>query len=446
MKKAGIIFLILLLLLLAATALLALHFFPDMLSGAVPASKLEPEPEPKPVVAYVVKEGQSSYRIYADAKDLPAVAAAEYLSLLFLNRLGIEIPVDTVRGEGGPHIIFRAERGKDDGLPFVISLEEDGDINISLRAGEQNYGCARALMERWLSPECGLEGNTLLLNQELIDTAFTGLSFELEGTLRILSQNICASDEQGENSIAERALRFNKLIERYTPDVIGMQEVSEDWRAILQSDYSEKYEIIGCSTFGKESTLMYGNYILFRKDRFILLNGDTFWLSETPGIERSTVEIDCGPRTCAWALLKDQETGRCFYVGTTHPTAGGDADSMRIRSKQVFWLIAYVEQLVEKYGEYPIFLAGDFNMIPAGDPDLFLYLSEKYTNAATAALYNGSEIDYTFQNFGKSDGVLLDYCFFKGENVVILAQRIANDMFDGYVSDHYGLLTDVYLF
>ena len=79
------------------------------------------------------------------------------------------------------------------------------------------------------------------------------------------------------------------------------------------------------------------------------------------------------------------------------------------------------------------------------DADLFLYVSEKYTNAAAAALYNGSEINYTFQNFGRSNGILFDYCFFRGENVVILAQRIANDIFDGYVSDHYGLVTDVFL-
>lgn len=439
MKKIGIIFLVLLLL-LAASALLMFCFFPDMLSAAVPTSKFELEP--KPVVAYVVKEGQSSYRIYADAKDLPAVAAAEYLSLLFLNRLGIEIPVDTVRGEGGPHIIFRAERGKDDGLPFVISLEEDGDINISLRAGEQNYGCARALMERWLSPECGLEGNTLLLNQRLIDTAFSDLSFELGGTLRILNQNLCYTDDPDGNSVVERAPRFFALVEQYNPDIITLQEVSTQWVDLLQEQYSGTYEMIGCLAYGRESTFGIGNYLLVRKERFNKLNGGVLWLSDTPEIERSLVMEDCAPRTCAWVLLEDRETGQTFYVVTTHPAAGNQIIDRMIRSMQVSYCISNVDLLYQTNGEYPMFLTGDFNIKMASEPEVYLAILEKFTNASTTALFDDSEVNYTWHNYG-TRSLLLDYCFYRGEHIMILHHHIATDLYGGYVSDHYALVTDI---
>ncbi len=437
MRKTGIIFFFILLFLLSVSALLLLHFFPDVF--------FEPEAEPEPVVAHVVEEGQSAYRICADRKDCAAAMSARYLAWLISERMGIDIPAVTGEsGEDGLHIILRSDSAEDDSAPYEIKLEENGDIIFSFRAGDKNFACAKALFERWLSEDCGIQGNSLLLDQERIDTGFSELSFDLDGMMRILSQNICYVSDPDGNSVAERAPRFMQLVEQYAPDIVGMQEVSEEWRGILVGNLSDRYEFFGCSQYGYESTDGYGNFILFRRERFVFLNGGTFWLSDTPEEEASVLGgFWDSPRCCTWALMKDMETGKLFYLGNTHLHPGGKSEDEKIRIRELEILCTCMEQQYAHFGEYPVFLVGDFNSNPARD--FYLDFIQFYKDSASEALSRKSDVDYTYHGY-KSSRYLLDYCFFRGDNVVIPYQHIANDMFGGYVSDHYGLVTDVYMY
>ena len=50
----------------------------------------------------------------------------------------------------------------------------------------------------------------------------------LDLSLTILSQNLCATDRPNGNSIEERTERFDALLDEYSPDIVGTQEVPMD--------------------------------------------------------------------------------------------------------------------------------------------------------------------------------------------------------------------------
>ena len=91
---------------------------------------------------------------------------------------------------------------------------------------------------------------------------------------------------------------------------------------------------------------------------------------------------------------------------------------------------------------YPGFLTGDFN----GSPADFYYeqIIQYYDDSRNTAITNSSAVDYTYQNYGKSER-LLDHCFHSPGNVTILDYRILDDLYGGYISDHFGILVTALL-
>ena len=403
-----------------------------------------PPPEPEPVIARVTAQGQSSYHICVDEKDRSAAAAARYLAHALREKTGAELSLAAPSEEdAGPSITLCTDSSEAMTQPFTIALDDSANVVFRFSASDQTFACAKAVIDRWLRDDCGLQGDALVLDEELIQSGFSGLSFALDGTLRIMSQNIRYTDDPDGNSIAERAPRFAQLVAQYEPDIICMQEVTEEWSRILQADYSASYEIYGCTQYGHASTEGSANSLLFRRDRFLFLNGGTFWLSQTPDKESSMLDYVGLPRICTWVLLKDLQTGRLFYVENAHLHNGSGAGASQVRRNQVQILSSYMTSQYARLGDYPVFLVGDFNTVPTDE--LFLDLIQSYRVSMQEALMNTSDVDYTFHNYGRSKK-LLDFCFCQGGPMTVLHYRIADDMYDGFVSDHYAVITDAYLY
>jgi len=163
----------------------------------------------------------------------------------------------------------------------------------------------------------------------------------------VLSQNICFSDYPGENSIANRTERFRQLVQTYQPDIISTQESNPGLCNIYQSLLGQTYTMI--AEYPNESGLpTYGtsNTILYRTDRYELLETDTHWLSDTPG-QKSQLEGSGGFRSCTWALLKDKLTGQAFIVCNTH-LDWGNAEIQQ-RQFQILW-----ELCADYFSKYPV--------------------------------------------------------------------------------------------
>ena len=86
---------------------------------------------------------------------------------------------------------------------------------------------------------------------------------------------------------------------------------------------------------------------------------------------------------------------------------------------------------------YPGFLTGDFNGI--SDEAFYSIVTSWYEDSRTTAIKDSSSVDFSYQNYGNAQ-YLLDYCFHSPNNVAILDYHILDDQYNGYVSDHYGIL------
>ena len=176
-------------------------------------------------------------------------------------------------------------------------------------------------------------------------------------TLRLLQFNI-----QTENGNATpfiiRSEMYRKLVEELQPDVVGMEEVTTNWRKWLDEYvFNDSYAGVGeARTKGGEA-----NPIYYRKDKFELVDSGTFWLSDTPDKVGSSLEGANYPRICTWVILKDRATGTQFAHMNTHLDHNGNNDSTtgnNIRKAQMAVIIKFA---AGKFGDMPQFLSGDLN-------------------------------------------------------------------------------------
>ena len=61
--------------------------------------------------------------------------------------------------------------------------------------------------------------------------------------LNVISFNIRCRDDENGNSIAERAPRLDKIIQKYEADIIGFQEVTPAWMPYIEKYFGEDYVI-----------------------------------------------------------------------------------------------------------------------------------------------------------------------------------------------------------
>lgn len=262
-----------------------------------------------------------------------------------------------------------------------------------------------------------------------ICTLFAGCG-EKNEPITVMSQNVRNLNDPDGNSITRRAGRLAKLIELYQPDIIGTQEVIKPWYDFFEAKYAGTYGIVGAYADGIGTTAGSMSGILYKLDRFELLESGCFWLSDTPQ-EISKLEQSKKPRTCSWALLKDKKSGKTFLMSNTHL----DTASNEVRLAQ-YKVIA--EQLADKFAQYPAVLTGDFNATP--DSTTYAEVTKTFSDSHLSAKHKATDIEFTVHHYGKDDDQRIDYCFYNN-GFVAEDYRILTEQFDGYVSDHYGVLT-----
>ena len=242
--------------------------------------------------------------------------------------------------------------------------------------------------------------------------------------LKVVSFNIRYGDDPNGYSIAERAPRLEKVTKKYDPDVIGFQEYTVIWEKEIENRFPE-YEI-----FNKYRSVheLEAAPILWKKDKFELLNTGYFWLSSTPEVEsRGWDELYNCWRMCEYVILKHKESGKVFTYMNTHYGFGdkGQVDSSRL-----------IYEYSKKISPYPTFVTGDFNMYP--DSLGYGEITKHFTdvNGATA-----NDRRTTYHGYGTVDNAHIDYCFID-EKIKPLSFKLIDETVDGkYPSDHYGFFT-----
>lgn len=248
----------------------------------------------------------------------------------------------------------------------------------------------------------------------------------------VLTQNIRYMDDEGGNKVIQRAPRFNLLVQEYLPDIICLQEDNRIWSSIVDSMFLENYGLAGTFSDGKEGTKGNRQAILFRSDRYELVEEGAVWLSDTPDEPYSKLADSKSCRHCTWAILKDTLTDRELFVCNTHL----DNSAQEVREKQLSVLL---ERLGGYMEQYPTVLVGDFNAQP--DEPVYATVTQTLSDPHLTAEKKLSTIDITCDKYGQWETPKrLDYMFY---NKLLKADtyRVMTDRYDGYISDHFGVTT-----
>ncbi len=280
---------------------------------------------------------------------------------------------------------------------------------------------------------------TVSHNEEAVSTTE---KIKLKDKLRIMTFNICC-DNVGSQGADFRTAGVSDTILRSNADSIGLQEATVYWLKLLYSNekITETYGIVGV---GRDSGLPYEENtneteeytpILYKKEKFNLIESGHFWLSETP--EKASKGWDAGwNRVCVWAILESKET-HCRYV---HINTHFDAVGSEARKNS----IPLITEKVKEFSDYPVVFSGDLNTLEQkiGYRDLTAEVLRDTKYYAPDTM--------TFQTFhaGQPEAFkdyILDYIFINS-NFNASKYRVMTKNYNGkFISDHYPVYADIYL-
>lgn len=252
----------------------------------------------------------------------------------------------------------------------------------------------------------------------------TGEKAPTEDVVRIMSFNV-------RNVEYDRGRIVPQVIAEYLPDSVGVQECEGIWFLTLKSNLPS-YGIVGVGRDYGLPLVGESTAILYRKDKYKLVDWGTFWLSETP--DKASMGWDAKyKRTCTWAILENKETKEQYaHVNTHLDNAGKEA---RVKGLQM---------VMDKAASFdvPVVVTGDFNF-PKGS-DLYKQLtSGSLTDSSTIAL----EADSGCTSHGYKDvvsGNPIDFVLVNEKITEVKSYKIIRDKIDGkFISDHYPIYSDM---
>jgi endonuclease/exonuclease/phosphatase family metal-dependent hydrolase len=255
-------------------------------------------------------------------------------------------------------------------------------------------------------------------------------------TVKIMTYNIrldVASD--GENDWTHRKYFFNGQLQFYAPDVFGVQEAKPNQVVDIATALPQYgYVGIGREGIGKGES----SNIFYSKEKFKVIESNTFWLSETPDVISMGWDAACN-RVCTYALLKNKQSNKLFWVFNTHLDHIGE----QARTKGLELILSRIEKL--NINKYPVILMGDFNSEP--ETDRIIALKNKMDDARTISKDKPFGPYGTFNNFkyNQATNLLIDYIFVsKGNAITVNKYAVLSDAKDlKYPSDHFPVFIEI---
>jgi len=128
-------------------------------------------------------------------------------------------------------------------------------------------------------------------------------------------------------------------------------------------DLSERLKAFKYVGVGRDDGKTAGEYsaIFYDTTRLKLLQTQTFWLSEQPGVPGSKSWDAAITRIVTWAKFTDRKTKKQFFVFNTH----FDHIGVKARAESAKIIIQKVKEIA---GKLPVIVTGDFNSPPSDDP------------------------------------------------------------------------------
>lgn len=230
-----------------------------------------------------------------------------------------------------------------------------------------------------------------------------------------------------------------EMVRQENPDVICFQEPRWNQVAYLMQQLDGYAHVKKNTNEGSAEVSGAYNTIMYRRDKYTLLDWGGFWLSQTPDkLSYPWGATDEQRRVAVWAHLKDNSSHRDFFVFTTHlPFQTEEADD--VARTECVKLI--VERMKACAGDgTPVFIGGDMNASHE-ESDVRRGCLEPYYDWMSSARETALQTDdkYSFNGFGESAPARtwnIDHIFYRNAEALQF-RTLDGDYGVSYISDHY---------
>lgn len=254
--------------------------------------------------------------------------------------------------------------------------------------------------------------------------------------IRVMSFNIrFENPTDGADAWFYRRDLIALVVTRYKPAILGTQEGR--WNQLL--DLKERLPSYCLHAPGRtiDETCQYPTLFVLG-DTFNILEGDEFWLSETPRIHRSKSWDSGFPRMMSFAKLRHASSGRAIWACVTHLDHLGAEARLRQAAMIADWAAAI---------EAPLIVMGDFNDGPFSETHAILTQEKTRLRDTWTAIgmEDGlqSATSHGFTGIPKKQRI--DWVLASPEFSVKAVSIIRDDFEGRYPSDHFPILADLEL-
>ena len=272
--------------------------------------------------------------------------------------------------------------------------------------------------------------------------------------IRVMTFNIRGSFHEGDgvNAWNNRAALNVQTIRRYTPGLIGFQELQSGNLDTYHKSLPEYDHLLGPRA-GNEAPHEF-NAIFFDPRRFEVLDSGGFWISTTPERYSSSWRTR-SIRSANWASLRCLSTNLSFLHVNTH--LDHVSEPARVEgSRLILRKIAEIQKGQENH--LPVIVTGDFNCAPGSLP-YRNFTEDGFMDTCLAAGNGDAEDAYTFHAFkgtrystarnGCESG-RIDWILLKDRRQLIrtksqLIVRDCHEEAEVYPSDHYPVIGELVL-
>ncbi len=256
--------------------------------------------------------------------------------------------------------------------------------------------------------------------------------------MNIISFNIRYNTPgDGENAWPHRIEMVTGLLRFHEAGIFGLQEALHGQIMDIQNNLPG-YKWFGV---GRDDGKKAGEFspVFYDPSKFILLENETFWLSETPGKPSRGWDAACN-RVVTWGRFQSKVTGKQFLVFNTHFDHQGE----EARKNAAILVRNTIEEMTYNKN-LPVILTGDFNLTP---DELPISLLKKYLHDSRdiseeppygpAGTYNGFNIRAELDR-------RIDYIFVQGNIKVLKYAALSDFNNQRFPSDHLPVFVKVQL-
>ena len=246
-------------------------------------------------------------------------------------------------------------------------------------------------------------------------------------SVTVISYNIRYNNPQdGDNIWENRRAHSVTMVNMEKPDFLCVQEAYFVQLEYLLQNLPD-YDYIG---LGRDDGAHGGEHmaILYRKDRFEVVEHGDFWLSETPEMCSRGWDAACH-RIVTWGYFREKRTGKHVYCFNTHLDHVGEV----ARRESVKLITSRIKGLVlDKRAA--VFLTGDFNSDI--NNEIFDPLKKVMKQARKDAPVTDNK--GTFNGWGSApNNIVIDHIFYKNARPLIFKTLNEDKYGRTLISDHY---------